>query len=87
MHSQSGSCGCMLGTNIADCNTDDEAIFKAMRVYLQQIEDVFTAALTRAQATGKLSSATNPRNLARLLLCTTQGTALLGRVMDDDTVP
>lgn len=86
MHSQPGSCGCMLGTNIADFNTDDEEISKVMRVYLQQIEDVFTAALTRAQAAGELSSATNPRNLARLLLCTAQGMALLGRVMDDDTV-
>ena len=26
MHGQPGSCGCMLGTNIADFNTDDEAI-------------------------------------------------------------
>lgn len=85
MHAQPGSCGCMLGTNIADFNTEDEAIAKVMRAYLQQLEDVFTATLTRAQAAGELSTAANPRNLARLLLCTTQGMALLGRVMDDDT--
>ncbi len=85
MHSQPGSCGCMLGTNIADFNTDNPAIAKVMRVYLKQVEDAFTATLRRAQAAGELSSATNPRNLARLLLCTTQGIALLGRVMDDDT--
>ncbi|WP_088241629.1 TetR/AcrR family transcriptional regulator [Calothrix rhizosoleniae] len=85
MHSQPGSRGCMLGTNIADFNTDDEAIASIMRVYLQQVEDAFTATLKRAQAAGELSPSANPRNLARLLLCTTQGMALLGRVMDKDT--
>ena len=85
MHSQSGSCGCMLGTNIADFNTDDEAIANIMRVYLQQAEDAFTTTLKRAQAAGELSSNADPRNIARLLLCTTQGMALLGRVMDNNT--
>lgn len=85
MHSQAGSYGCMLGTNIADFNTDDSEIAKVMRGYLQQIEDIFSATLTRAQAVGELSSQVNPRNWARLLLCTTQGMALLGRVMDEDT--
>ncbi|XGV94632.1 MAG: TetR/AcrR family transcriptional regulator [Leptolyngbya sp. BL-A-14] len=83
LHSKPGSCGCMLGTNIADFNTDDEVIAKVMRDYLQQIEDVFAATLTRAQVAGEISSRLNPRNIARLLLCTTQGMALLGRVMDD----
>lgn len=86
MHSQPGSCGCMLGTNIADFNTDDQAIAKIMQGYLQQVEDVFCTALTRAQAAGEVSSGLNTRNLARLLLCTTQGMALLGRVMEDDTM-
>ncbi len=84
-YSKPSSYGCMLGTNIADFNTDDEAISQVMRVYLQQVEDVFTAALTRAQAIGELSPATNPQNLARLLLCTTQGMALLSRVMENNT--
>ncbi|MDJ0676709.1 MAG: TetR/AcrR family transcriptional regulator [Calothrix sp. MO_167.B42] len=85
MHSQPGSYGCMLGTNIADFNTDNEAIASIMRVYLQQVEDVFTTTLKRAQVAGELSCNADPRNLARLLLCTTQGMALLGRVMDKDT--
>lgn len=85
IHSQPGSCGCMLGTNIADFNTDDEAIAKVMRGYLRQVEDIFTATLVRAQAEGEISPDANPRNLARLLLCTTQGLALIGRVMGDDT--
>ncbi|NES98994.1 MAG: TetR/AcrR family transcriptional regulator [Sphaerospermopsis sp. SIO1G2] len=85
MHSQPGSFGCMLGTNIADFNTSDEAIAKVLRTYLQQLEDIFATTLTRAQTLGELDNQANPRNLARLLLCTTQGVALLGRVMDDDS--
>ena len=85
MHGTPGSCGCMLGTNIADFNTEDEAIAKILRGYVQQVEDLLTTTLTRAQGDGELSKTANPRNLARLLLCSTQGIALLGRVMEDDT--
>lgn len=85
MHSQPGSCGCMLGTNIADFNTEDGAIAQIMRAYLQQVEDAFAATLSRAQAAGEISPGANPRNLARLLVCTTQGIALVGRVMDSGT--
>ena len=85
-HSQPRSHGCMFGTNIADFDTDDEAIAKAMRGYLRQVEDVFCTVLTRAQKAGEISSTLNPRDLARLLLCTAQGVALLGRVMEDGTM-
>lgn len=85
MHSQRGSCGCMLGTNIADFNTDDEAIALIMRAYLRQMEDAFAATLVRAQAAEEISPDADPRKLARLLLCMTQGMALLGRVMDNGT--
>ncbi|WP_424102297.1 TetR family transcriptional regulator C-terminal domain-containing protein [Moorena producens] len=85
MHSQPGSCGCMLGTNIADFNTEDEAVAKVMRGYLRQVEDLFCTTLTRAQVAGEVTSTLNPRDLAHLLLCTTQGMALLGRVMNDYT--
>jgi len=85
IHAQPGSCGCMLGTNIADFNTDDEAIAKIMRAYLQRTEDVFTAALARAKSAKELSDQADPRNLARLVLCIIHGMALLGRVMDENT--
>ncbi|MEO1131922.1 MAG: TetR/AcrR family transcriptional regulator [Cyanobacteria bacterium J06639_1] len=83
VHARPGSCGCMLGTNIADFNTDDEAIAKVLRGYLKQLEDAFARALTRAQQAGELSPTASPRDLARLILCMTQGVALLGRVMKD----
>ena len=84
-HSQPQSHGCMFGTNIADFDTDDALIAQAMRGYLRQVEDVFCTALTRAQKAGEISTDASPRDLARLLLCTAQGVALLGRVMEDDT--
>ena len=76
----------MFGTNIADFNTDDDEVSKVMRAYLQQMEDTFMATLTRAQKAGELKPDASLRNLSRLLLCTVQGMALLGRVMEDDTV-
>lgn len=84
MHNQPGSCGCMFGTNIADFTTDDAEIAKLLRSYLQQMEDLFCTALTKAKSEGEIGSRVEPRNLARLLLCTTQGLALVGRVMEDD---
>ncbi len=86
LHSQPGSCGCMLGTNIADFTTDDAEIAKLLRSYLQQVEDLFCIALTKAKLEGEIASRVEPRNLARLLLCTTQGIALVGRVMEDDLI-
>ena len=84
MHSKPGSCGCMLGTNIADFTTDDTEIAQLLRNYLQQVEDLFCTVLTQAQAAGEISSTIKPRDLACLLVCTTQGMALVGRVMKDD---
>lgn len=83
VQTEAGSCGCMLGTNIADFNTDDKAIAKIMRAYLQRTEDMFTAVLANAKSAGELNPETNPRHLACSLLCTIHGMALLGRVMDE----
>ncbi len=79
-----GSYGCLLGNSIADFSTDDADIARLLRGYLQQIEDAFCETLARARATGEISTHTDPRAFARLLVCTTQGIALLGRVMEDD---
>ncbi len=85
MNSQPHTSGCMLGTNIADFNTADEDVAQVMRVYLKQLEDAFCTAVARAQDAGEIRATENPRQVARLLLCATQGMALLGRILDDDT--
>src|SRR5215471_3003059 len=86
IHAIPGSKGCMLGTNIADFDTNDQEMAVVLRSYLREVEDAFCRALLRAQQAGELSRTLNPRDVAQLLLCTTQGMALVGRVLDEDTV-
>jgi len=85
-HAISGSKGCMLGTNIADFDTDDQEMAFVLRSYLREVEDAFCRAILRAQQAGELSQTLKPRDVAQLLLCTTQGIALVGRVLDDETL-
>jgi TetR/AcrR family transcriptional regulator, transcriptional repressor for nem operon len=85
-HAMPGSKGCMLGTNIADFDTSDEDMAAVLRGYLKEVEDAYYKAITHAQEAGELSRSINPRNLARMLLCTTQGMALIGRVLDNETI-
>lgn len=85
-HSLPRSQGCMLGTNIADFDTDETEIALILRHHLQSLEDAYCTVIDRAQKAGEISSAINSRNAARMLLCTTQGMALLGRVVEDETL-
>ncbi|NET62652.1 MAG: TetR/AcrR family transcriptional regulator [Symploca sp. SIO2E6] len=80
-HSKDGSKGCLIGTSIADFDTSDEEVASALRRSLEQVEDVLTEAVAKADANGELNLKTTPRNIARTLLCLSQGVALLGRVM------
>ncbi|PIG90594.1 TetR/AcrR family transcriptional regulator [Gloeocapsopsis sp. IPPAS B-1203] len=83
-HSLPRSRGCMLGTNIADFDTDDIEIASVLCYHLQRLEDAYCTVIDRAQKAGEISLAVNSRNVARMLLCTTQGMALLGRVVEDE---
>ena len=85
-HGVPGSKGCMLGTNIADFDTADKEVASVMRRYLREVEDAFYRALLAAQKSGELRGTIDARALARMLLCMTQGMALVGRVLEDDTV-
>ncbi len=85
-HSLPRSRGCMLGTNIADFDTDETEIAAILRHHLQGLEDAYCTVINRAQKAGEISSVVNSRNLGRLLLCATQGMALLGRVLEDETL-
>lgn len=81
-----GSHGCLLGTSVADFDTSEVEIAAILRHHLQGLEDAFCTVIARAQQAGELSSAVQPRDVARMLLCTTQGMALLGRVSDEETL-
>lgn len=84
IHGLPGSKGCMIGTNIADFTTADEEMAAILRSHLRQLEDAYCNAIIRAQAVGELNLSVDARDLARMLLCTTQGMALVGRVLDDE---
>ncbi|MEM7791008.1 MAG: TetR/AcrR family transcriptional regulator [Verrucomicrobiota bacterium] len=81
MHSACGSKGCLIGTSIADFDTSDEEIAAALRRSLEQIEDALTEAIAKSEADGEIILNTSPRNIARTILCLSQGVALVGRVM------
>jgi TetR/AcrR family transcriptional regulator, transcriptional repressor for nem operon len=83
-HSLLKSQGCMLGTNIADFDTDETEMASIFRHHLQGLENAYCTVVERAQKAGEISITVNSRYVARLLLCTTQGMTLLGRVSEDE---
>lgn len=86
-HGKPGSKGCLLGTCTADFDSQDLDIAPVLRSYFTKLENIYYEAISQAQAAGELNPNANPRNLARMLLCTTQGMALIGRILDRETVP
>ncbi len=86
-HGKSGSKGCLLGTCTADFDTSDAEIAPILRGYYTRLENIYEEAISQAQAAGELSTQASPRDLARMLVCTTQGMALVGRVLDSETIP
>ena len=86
-HGTAGSTGCLLGTCTADFNTDDVEIAPILRSYFNRLENIYCEAISQAQAAGELNPKVDPRDLARMLLCTTQGMALIGRAIDNETIP
>jgi TetR/AcrR family transcriptional repressor of nem operon len=85
-HGVPGSKGCMLGTNIADFDTADKEMASVLRNYLREVEDAFYGAVVAAQKSGEFRGAIDARALARMLLCMTQGMALVGRVLENETI-
>ena len=86
-HSQRGSTGCLLGTSIADFDASDAEMARRLRDHLHDFEEVFREALERARDAGELDEGVSPRDTARMLVCLSQGMALVGRVLDDGAIP
>ncbi len=81
-----GSLGCMLGVGCADFDCDDPEMASMLRQQLVHIEDAFFAAHVRAQAARELPAELDARALARTIVCTSQGVALVGRVTEDGSM-
>ena len=86
-HAGKSSCGCLIGTSIADFDVNDPEIAGILSDRVRQIEDMFYKHLVRARDAEELGANVNPRDLARALVSTLQGVALIGRVNEGRAVP
>jgi len=79
-HCRKDSKGCLLGTNMADFDTTDQAVAALLQHQLTLAEDIYYETLRNAIDAGEVVATTDPRATARMLVCLTQGVALVGRV-------
>ena len=75
--------GCMLGNNIAHFPQDEVEMKSLLRLHLESLERAFARAIKRAQRDGEIATDADPEDLARLLVATAQGLALMARIRDD----
>ncbi len=74
--------GCLYGNTSAEFGVSDPEIAERVRETFQSVEDAFYGALKRAKEAGELSTGVKSRDLARLIVNTGQGLAVLGQVKE-----
>jgi TetR/AcrR family transcriptional repressor of nem operon len=72
--------GCLVGNSIAETGPQQEKLSKKLSGRIRQMEDAFYRTLKRAADEGALPPDRDPRALARTIVATSQGLALLSRV-------
>jgi TetR/AcrR family transcriptional regulator, transcriptional repressor for nem operon len=77
--------GCLLGNTAAQLQPGDVSTATLVGAAYDAVLDVLTRALTRAQETGEVSTATSPAAQAQLALLLFQGSALIGRAQLDSS--
>lgn len=77
---QTGFGGCFIGNAMAEFGDDDEDVCRILAKTLDRMEKMLTGVLERAKAAGELSLQARPRDLAKLLVALTQGSALMSRL-------
>ena len=75
--------GCLVGNAFAEFGRSDPEVAQRLGTYLQAMEDGFYETLKRARAEGDLAPNAPVRDLARMMVNTGQGLALLSRVRID----
>ena len=58
-----------------------------LRESIGGVEKAFHETLRAAIESGELDDSFNPKDLARMLVAVSQGTALMGRVLETPTIP
>lgn len=74
-----GQRGCMITTAAMEVMPGDAEATAIITRMFRQIQDLFTAAIIRGQATGEIPRHYDDRATARLFLCTIQGLRVLGK--------
>lgn len=86
MSAHKGSPGCLLGNNMAHFPVDDVDMARRLRGYFDAVVQLIAGALEQARAQGQLAPDVDLQDLARLIVTTSQGTALVSRVDDEGEV-
>ena len=84
---RAGSFGCLFGVSMAQFTTEDAEMATILRGHMKGLEQGFYDALKRAQDDDEISDRVSARDLARLFMSTTQGLALVGRVVETAAIP
>ena len=87
MAARPDSRGCLLGTNMADFNVEDEDVAEKLRGYLGYVERAVEGTLEAAQEAGELGPDADCQGIAQLLVSLSQGMALIGRIDRDGRMP
>ncbi|MEO0794446.1 MAG: helix-turn-helix domain-containing protein [Verrucomicrobiota bacterium] len=85
-HSNPGSVGCLIGNNVADFDTNDEQVAAILAQKLRHMEGIFFDVLNQARKDNEVRADLNVSEAAKMLVCLTQGLALVGRVQRSDEV-
>jgi TetR/AcrR family transcriptional repressor of nem operon len=78
-----GRRGCLVGNTTAELVPGDDAARALAAAAYDGFIEVVTAALSRAQATGEVTTSATPEAQARMLLLLFQGSALVSRAQPD----
>lgn len=74
-----GRRGCLLVASTNELASKDSEVRKRARQTFNHIQALLEQAIRKGQASAEISSRRNPKDLARLLLCTIEGMGVLGK--------
>jgi TetR/AcrR family transcriptional repressor of nem operon len=75
-----GFCGCFIGNTLAEFGDRDPEIAGILNHHLERVRSAFEDTFQRAQDEGELAPTASPKDLADILLVTTQGLALVSKI-------
>jgi TetR/AcrR family transcriptional repressor of nem operon len=75
--------GCLIGNSVAELSARDAPMATLLQRKLQLVEEAFHRALRRAQRAGEVPPTLHVRSVARSLVTTAQGLAVVARVQRD----